>query len=148
MMKFIIFLFLMSLPFVGYAQDKTSLYAYETAKGMTVGAIFGQLPPTDVTDELISASSPVCGSIEIHIMSEDDGIMRMRKVPSLPLKANETKVLEPLGYHLMLMKLTKPLENGDVIPLTLVFKKTGTLTINVPVLTRQKQVDQKSGNKD
>ena len=49
--------------------------------------------------------------------------MRMRRVAGLPLPAGKPVVLEPGGYHLMLMKLPGPLEAGKRVPLTLTFER-------------------------
>ena len=46
---------------------------------------------------------------------------------------NGEVVLEPGGYHIMLMGLAHALEEGSSFPLTLTFEKAGSLEIDVPV---------------
>ena len=70
--------------------------------------------------KLVSASSPVAGIVEIHEMTLDGGVMKMRAVPALELPAGKTVELKPGGYHVMLMELKQELKAGDTVPLTLV----------------------------
>lgn len=87
---------------------------------------------------LVSVSSPVAGVVEIHEMSMDGDIMRMRALPAgLDLPAGKAVALKPGGYHVMLMDLKQPLKAGDQVPVTLVIegadKKRETLEIKAPV---------------
>lgn len=71
---------------------------------------------------LLSASSPVAGVVEIHEMVTQDGVMKMRAIPDLPLPAGKTTELKPGSYHLMLMDLKEPLNAGQKVPVTLVIE--------------------------
>jgi copper(I)-binding protein len=70
--------------------------------------------------KLISAQSPVAGVVEVHEMTMDGGVMKMRAVPSLALPAGKTVDLKPGGYHVMLMDLKGQVKEGDTVPVTLV----------------------------
>ncbi len=70
--------------------------------------------------KLISAQSPVAGVVEVHEMTMDGGVMKMRAVPSLALPAGKTVDLKPGGYHVMLMDLKGQVKDGDTVPVTLV----------------------------
>lgn len=87
--------------------------------------------------KLVSASSPVTPVVEVHEMAVQDGVMRMRQVPSLPLPAGKTVELKPGGYHVMLLDLKQQVKEGDTVPLTLVFEgkdgKRDTLEVKAPV---------------
>lgn len=76
---------------------------------------------------LVEASSPVAGVTEIHEMSMDNGIMRMRQIPALALTAGQTVELKPGGFHVMLMDLKQPLQAGQHVPITLVFEDANQL---------------------
>ena len=79
---------------------------------------------------LMGASSPVAGIVEVHEMSMDQGIMRMRAAGRVPLKAGQTIELKPGGLHIMMMDLKKQIKAGESVPLTLSFKATdGTLSV-------------------
>ena len=70
--------------------------------------------------KLISAQSPVAGLVEVHEMSMDGGVMKMRAIPSLALPAGKAVDLKPGGYHVMLMDLKGQVKDGDTVPVTLV----------------------------
>ena len=57
----------------------------------------------------------------------------MNKVDSIPLPAGKTTMLEPGGYHVMLMDIVKPLQQGQKVSVTLVFRSGGTTTIDAEV---------------
>jgi len=99
------------------------------------GGYMRLLSPTGTT--LVGFSSPVAGVAELHEMSMEGDVMRMRPVPSLPLPAGQAVELKPGSYHLMLMNLKQPLKVGEQVPLTLEFKagngQSQTLSIQVPV---------------
>lgn len=87
---------------------------------------------------LVSAASPVAGVVEIHEMSMDGNVMRMRALPKgLDLPAGKTVELKPGGYHVMLMALKQQLKEGDTVPLTIVVEgkdgKKETLDLQLPV---------------
>ncbi len=68
---------------------------------------------------IVGASSPLAGATEIHEMSMDGGVMRMRAIPRLELPAGKPLQLGPSGYHVMLIDLKQVLKKGDTVPLTL-----------------------------
>jgi periplasmic copper chaperone A len=86
---------------------------------------------------LVSAASPLAGTVEIHEMSMDGSVMKMRAVASIELPAGRMVKLEPGGYHIMLMGLKQPLKAGDKVPVTLVVEgaanKRETIQIEAPV---------------
>lgn len=69
---------------------------------------------------LVSASSPVAGVAEIHEMSMQGDVMKMRALPDgLALPAGKAVDLSPGGYHVMLLDLKQPLKTGESVPVTL-----------------------------
>lgn len=86
-------------------------------------------------DRLISATSPRAAKVEIHTMSLDDGIMRMRQLPDgLEVPAGGEASLAPGGNHIMLIGLKAPLKEGERIPATLRFARAGTLNVHFTVV--------------
>jgi copper(I)-binding protein len=72
---------------------------------------------------LVSASSPVAGSAEIHEMAMEGDVMRMRALTGgLELPPGKAVTLDPHGVHVMLLGLKKPLSAGETVPLTLVIE--------------------------
>jgi copper(I)-binding protein len=70
--------------------------------------------------KLVSASSPIAASVEVHEMKMDGDTMKMRPVDALPLPAGKPVELKAGAYHMMLMGLKKPVKFGDVVPIQLV----------------------------
>ena len=92
-----------------------------TVPGQTVAA--GYLKITSARpSSLVDVSTPLTARAEIHEMSMEAGVMRMRAVARIDLPAGKTVELAPGGYHLMLMNLDRPLREGDTVPITLVFE--------------------------
>lgn len=84
-------------------------------------------------DTLVEALSPVAERVEIHDMTMEGMVMKMRKLDALPVKAGETVSLAPGGKHIMLIGLHGPVEEGMPVPLTLVFEKAGKIELTAPV---------------
>ena len=85
-------------------------------------------------DALLSASSPVAGSVELHETSMDSsGMTGMHPVGRLEVPAGAMVKLEPGGYHLMLMNVTGTLTVGSTVQLDLTFEKAGKVTLQAEV---------------
>jgi len=74
---------------------------------------------------IVSVRSPVAARAEVHEMKMDGGLMKMRPVARLELPADKTVELKPGGYHVMLVNVAKPLQPGDMVPITLVIDGPG-----------------------
>jgi len=68
---------------------------------------------------LVGVASPVAAKAELHTMTMDGGVMKMRAIEKLELPANKTVNLKPGGYHVMLIDIKRELKTGDRVPLTL-----------------------------
>lgn len=85
-------------------------------------------------DRLVAAASPAAKSVEIHTMSLDGNVMKMREVGAIDIKPGLKIEMKPgSGYHLMLMGLRQPLKAGDKFPLVLTFDKAGKTEVSVTV---------------
>jgi hypothetical protein len=85
-------------------------------------------------DRLIAISSAAAGRVEVHRMTMDGTIMRMRPVPEgVEIGPGESVKLEPGGYHLMMMDLREPLKQGQKVPVTLRFERAGQVTVDLAV---------------
>lgn len=92
-----------------------------TAPGQTVAGGYMKITSAKPS-ALISVSTPLTARAELHEMSMQGGVMKMRAVPKIELPAGKTVELKPGGYHLMFMNLAKPLHKGDMVPVTLTFE--------------------------
>jgi copper(I)-binding protein len=71
---------------------------------------------------LVGVSSPACKTVELHSMTHENGMMKMREVKFIELPAGKRVNLGESGYHLMLSGLKAPLKAGVSVPLTLSIK--------------------------
>ncbi len=108
-------------------------YARPTREGQMVGAGYLKLANKGPVDRLVSATSPAAGSVEIHSMSMEGDVMKMRQIDAIEIATGQTVELKPGGYHLMLMGLKAPLKVGEKFPLTLKFEKSGEVVVTVNV---------------
>ncbi|HEX3630873.1 MAG TPA: copper chaperone PCu(A)C [Casimicrobiaceae bacterium] len=109
-------------------------FARATPPGARSGGVFLSVENNgDRTDRLLTVSTPVAGSAELHQMVMDAGVMRMRAVAGVDVKPGDRLVLQPGGYHVMLADLKRPLQAGDTFPLTLGFEKAGSIEVSVVV---------------
>jgi copper(I)-binding protein len=80
----------------------------------------------DQADTLVRVESDIAQRVDIHEMSTDGGMMRMRQlVDGLPVRAHGKVVLAPGGYHLMFIKPSRALAEGEGFEATLVFARAG-----------------------
>ncbi|WP_052134396.1 copper chaperone PCu(A)C [Sphingomonas sp. 37zxx] len=86
-----------------------------------------------VEDRLISASSPWAEQVTLHRSSTIDSVSRMREVDRLSISAKTEIVMAPGGLHLMFTGLYAPFVAGDVVPLTLVFERAGSVAVQLSV---------------
>jgi copper(I)-binding protein len=104
----------------------------------TGGAYVGLENMGKTADRLVSASSPVAKRVEIHNMSMDGNVMKMKEVGEIELKPDTEIVMKPgNGYHLMLVGLNQRLKAGESFPMTLVFEKAGKVEVTVKVGNKQ-----------
>lgn len=104
-------------------------YARPTVPGQSVGGGFLTIANQGADDRLLSATSAGAHSVELHTMSMDGDVMRMRQVDGLNVPAGKTVDLKPGAVHLMFMGLKAPLKAGDKLPVTLKFAKAGEVAV-------------------
>lgn len=111
----------------------TDPWARATPAGASAAAIYLSLT-APAADHLVSVSTPAAKQADLHTMTMDNGVMKMRPVPGgIDLPAGQKVTLKPGGMHIMLTALAGPLREGDSIPLMLEFAKSGRREITVPV---------------
>jgi len=110
-------------------------YARPSIPGQTSGVAYLGLENHGKTgDKLVRASTPMAKSVEIHSMTMDKDIMRMREVGAIEVPPGAKIIMLPGdGYHFMLIGLKQPLKIGDKFPMQLVFEKFGPLDVSIKV---------------
>jgi hypothetical protein len=131
-----------ALALPAYAEDVTAgsvkisvPWARATPKGAAVGA--GYMTITNngsAPDRLVGGASDVSNRFEIHEMTMDNGVMRMRPMPKgIEIKPGQSIELKPGGNHVMFLGLKKPLAQGEHVKATLAFEKAGKVDVDFTV---------------
>lgn len=107
-----------------------------TPKGAASGAGYMTLTNRGSAPEKVSCvSDEASAKCQIHSMTMDGGVMKMRPVEGgLEIKPGESVTLKPGGYHMMFLDLKHPLEQGQTVRATLKFDRAGTIEVDYPVL--------------
>jgi copper(I)-binding protein len=109
-------------------------YTRATVAGQKVAGGFLKIQNKGNTpDQLISASSPSAGDVQLHEMAMEGNVMKMRQVKDIAVPANGSVELKPGGYHLMFLDLKGPFVAGETIPVKLKFSKSGDVEVKLPV---------------
>ncbi|NLR41530.1 copper chaperone PCu(A)C [Novosphingobium sp. ERW19] len=122
----------------GYRSGALSIqhpWSRETAVGQAVGGGFLTIANSGTRDDrLLSGTSPVAAEVQLHTMTMDGGVMRMRQVTDgIAVPAKGAVELKPGGYHLMFMGLRRQLRQGERFPVTLQFQRAGNVTVQFAV---------------
>lgn len=108
--------------------------AHATPPGARTAAVYLTVDnASNDSERLVRASTPVAGGVSLHQMAFDDGVMKMRAIPSVEIGPGGRLELKPDGYHLMLVDLKQPLRVGETFPLMLTFERAGTIRTIVTV---------------
>ena len=95
--------------------------------------------------KLIKANSSVAKSIELHNNINDNGVMKMRQVQEIVVKANAQTKLTAGSYHLMLIDLKQSLKEGETVSIMLTFDDGSAKTIEAPVTKLQAMMEMDKG---
>ncbi len=117
------------------ALSAAQAWARATPGGAKVGAGYLQIVnATAAADTLLSVAASVAGRTEIHEMTHDGGVMKMRALTNgLVVPAGATVSLSPGGLHIMFLDLKQPLTAGQSFDLELTFKTAGKIKVPVTV---------------
>ncbi|MCM0028968.1 MAG: copper chaperone PCu(A)C [Polynucleobacter sp.] len=128
------------LPSIGFAQEAkvgsiavNGAYTRATVPGQAAAGGFMKITSSGAADQLISATSTVSDDVQLHTMTMDNNVMRMREVKQIEVPANGAVELKPGGLHLMFMNIKAPLKAGELVPVKLKFAKAGEVEIKMPV---------------
>lgn len=110
-------------------------WARATPKGASVGGGYMKIINTGTEpDRLVGGSAAVSRSFEVHEMTMEGGVMKMRPVASgLQIKPGATVTFDPSGYHVMFVGLKDQLKQGGRFKATLEFAKAGKVDVDFVV---------------
>lgn len=138
-----------SSPTADHDHHDHSHHHHDHGEGVSMGATYMIITNTgDEADRLLGAETEVAEVIEVHEVTMKDNVMEMSPLhDGLEIPAGETVSLEPSGYHIMLIGLTKSLIAGESYELTLTFEHAGEVTVTVPILRSEPKDDEEFGEK-
>ncbi|MGQ0383149.1 MAG: copper chaperone PCu(A)C [Gammaproteobacteria bacterium] len=112
----------------------THAWARTTPPGAAMGAVYFKLHNgSGKSDRLLKLKTAVATSAEVHRTEIVEGMARMREVSVLHVAPGENLAFEPGGLHVMLMGLKRPLRDGQVFELELLFEVAGPRKVRVTV---------------
>ena len=117
---------------VGSVQIENA-YTRSTVPGQMAAGGFMKIENKGAVDQLISASSPVAGEVQLHEMAMEGNVMKMRQVKEVVVPASGAVELKPGGMHLMFINIKAPLTAGETVPVKLKFAKAGEVEVKMPV---------------
>ena len=92
----------------------------------------------NIDERLMSLTSKISKKTQLHVMVVQNDIMKMKNLEDgFVIKANSKVKLKPGSYHIMFMKLKKPIIVMNKYKVTLRFKNSGYIMIEMPVLTKK-----------
>lgn len=145
---FLIFCLILGMPVLAAEPGTiqiTGPWARESPPAVTNGAAYMMLTNMGpAADRLLEGSSEVAETIELHTHLMENHVAKMRKVDMIEVAPGQSTMLQPGGFHIMLIGLKQPLTAGQTFPLTLRFENAGTILVQVMV--RGKDAGTASGN--
>ena len=110
-------------------------WARATPKGASVGGGYLTIVNKGTApDRLVGFSSPAAVKFEMHEMTMDNGLMKMRPLANgIEIKPGQTVAFKPGAYHLMFMGLKAQFKKGERVKGTLTFEKAGTVEVEYAV---------------
>jgi len=113
----------------------SSAWARAKPAGGTSAAYLTVTNGTSADDMLVGVAAPsVTSSASLHETTTDaSGMTGMKHTDGVPIPAGKTVTLEPGGYHIMLMDLTRELKVGDTVDLVLTFQQAGPVNVTAEV---------------
>jgi copper(I)-binding protein len=125
-------------------------WARATPKGASIGGGYMTITNTGTApDRLIGGSTNVSNAFEVHEMSMDNGVMKMRMLAKgLEIKPGQSVTFKPGSYHVMFMGLKQPLVEGQRFKATLQFEKAGKVDVDFVIAGIGAQKSGSSGGHD
>jgi copper(I)-binding protein len=110
-------------------------WARATPKGAGIGGGYMTVTNTGAEpDRLVGGDSAISKTFEVHEMSMDNGVMKMRMLPhGLEIKPGQTVVFKPGSYHVMFIGLKHQLMPGQHFKTTLQFEHAGKVDVDFAV---------------
>ena len=133
--KSILSLLLLSSVLYASGIEITNAYIRATPPRVPNSAAFLSIVNNSKEDiTLDSITSNIVSNIEMHNSSMKNGVMSMKQVKNILIKANSSRTLKPGSLHIMLFGIkNKPLKAGDKHEFIFNFSNKEILTLDLSV---------------
>ncbi|HEX8988559.1 MAG TPA: copper chaperone PCu(A)C [Rhodocyclaceae bacterium] len=109
-------------------------YVRATPPGAKATGAFMTLKNDGAADaKLVKAESAAAKLVQLHSHVDVGGVMQMREVPAIDVKAKGETQLKPGSFHIMLIDPAAQLKPGDKVNFTLRFADGSSKQIEAPV---------------
>ena len=132
------FVFCLAIPFglaasaSGFSVENAYMRAMPPGRTATA-AYLSVTNKHDKACSIIGGSTAIAAKLEIHQQLMSDGMMKMRPVTTLTVAAGETLLLQPGGFHLMLLGIDAELVPGETHGVSLQTEDCGAIEITAEV---------------
>jgi periplasmic copper chaperone A len=137
MKKILFFAFIFTLVLTACGSEKGiethNAWMRPIAKGETGGVYFELHNHGSESDELLSVTTDVADSAEIHESKMEGDVMKMNMLTSLPIDGFADVAFKPGGLHVMLVHVNKDFKVNDEFVIVLHFKTHEDITVHVIV---------------
>jgi len=86
------------------------------------------------SERLLGGSTDAANAFQLHSMVMENGVAKMRELPSVEIKPGETIAFTPGGSHTMFVNLKHPLSKSERVNGTLIFERAGKVQIEYRAL--------------
>ena len=136
---FIVFLVLITMASHGALSGMLEIGTVQiraTAPGMDVTGGYVTITNHGNSDDtLVATSASFAKCVELHEMTHDNGLMKMRRRgDGIEIPAGKTVLLKPGGLHIMFMDLNETLQPGEMREIILEFASGHRMTVPAMVL--------------
>lgn len=106
----------------------------KSAGAKVVGGYAHIINNGDKDEYLVAVRSPISKKIQLHEMKTVNNVMTMHALRKpILIKAHSDFTLKPGSYHIMFMKVKKPVVQGTKVPATFLFRNAGALDVTFDV---------------
>ncbi|MCC9624297.1 copper chaperone PCu(A)C [Thalassospira sp. MA62] len=99
------------------------------------GAAFFTVKNHGAADRIVGVRSDLADKTELHTHIMENDVMKMRQVEGgVDVPMHGDVMFKPGSYHVMLIGLHKPLEEGEMVNVTLEFENAGDVPVMINVM--------------
>lgn len=111
----------------------TDAWARAADSGAMTAVYFTVQNSAAVSDTMSGVRSDAAEEVGLHMSMMQNGMMHMAPLRTLPVPAQDSVLFRPMGAHVMLTRLTRPLADGDTVTVTLEFVSGQSLEVRAGV---------------